>query len=578
MEDTDKFIAVYSRKSKFTGKGESIENQIGMCRKYIETHHGPESLPRIRVYEDEGFSGGTLNRPQFKSMIQDAKDGKICEIIVYRLDRISRNIGDFSRLIEELQKMDITFVSITENFETESPMGRAMMYIASVFSQLERETIAERIRDNMHELAKTGRWLGGTTPTGYGSESVSNVTIDGKKKKACRLKLLPEEAKVVELIYEKFLETESLSQTETYLLLNGYKTKNSKPYSRFSIKNILSNPVYMIADEDAYHYLLESEAALFSEKESFNGKYGIMAYNRTIQKTGKTNKLREKKEWIVSVGRHPGIIAGKTWIKVQKLLERNRSKAYPSSRSNVALLSGLLCCGSCGDHMRPKIAHGTYPGGTPNYYYLCTTKEKSKRKLCSMKNPDGNLLDQMVIEEIKKLTSDRHLFIKLLEHGRGNLCEEHTDYSENTARLNQQITENLEKIQALTAALSTAACSSAEKYIVKEIEDLDKKTQDLKDQLKQLEKLNSRHAQYDMEFTVIKNMVHSFGSTIDQMNLFQKRTALRSIVKKIIWDGKNAHIYLFTTDEEYEFLENLPLISETGTDFQNKAPSGEDSK
>ena len=117
--------------------------------------------------------------------------------MVYRLDRISRNISDFSALIEELGRLEIDFVSIRESFDTSSPMGRAMMYIASVFSQLERETIAERIRDNMHELAKTGRWLGGTTPTGYTSEAIRTVTVDGKSKRACKLKLIPREADIV---------------------------------------------------------------------------------------------------------------------------------------------------------------------------------------------------------------------------------------------------------------------------------------------------------------------------------------------------------------------------------------------
>ncbi len=105
-------------------------------------------------------------------------------MVCYRLDRISRNIGDFANLIEELNELHISFISIKEQFDTSSPMGRAMMYIASVFSQLERETIAERIRDNMLELSKSGRWLGGNTPTGYTSESVSSVTIDGKVKKS----------------------------------------------------------------------------------------------------------------------------------------------------------------------------------------------------------------------------------------------------------------------------------------------------------------------------------------------------------------------------------------------------------
>ena len=193
----EKQYIIYSRKSKFTGKGESIENQIELCRQYIAMHFGEEAAENVLVYEDEGFSGGNLERPQFKKMMKDSQKIEFAAIVVYRLDRISRNIGDFAKLIEDLGDRHIDFISIREQFDTSSPMGRAMMYIASVFSQLERETIAERIRDNMHELSKTGRWLGGTTPTGYASESLSSVTVDGKVKKACKLKPIPEEIQLV---------------------------------------------------------------------------------------------------------------------------------------------------------------------------------------------------------------------------------------------------------------------------------------------------------------------------------------------------------------------------------------------
>ena len=162
-------IAIYSRKSRFTGKGESVGNQVELCRAYIRTAFGDRCADGAVVFEDEGFSGGNLNRPGFQKMMQAARQRQFRAVVVYRLDRISRSISDFSALIQELGRLQIDFVSIRESFDTSSPMGRAMMYIASVFSQLERETIAERIRDNMHELAKTGRWLGGTTPTGYTS-------------------------------------------------------------------------------------------------------------------------------------------------------------------------------------------------------------------------------------------------------------------------------------------------------------------------------------------------------------------------------------------------------------------------
>ena len=179
-KDTPKQYVIYSRKSKFTGKGESIENQIELCRQYIAMHFGEEAAENVLVYEDEGFSGGNLERPQFKKMMKDSQKIAFAAIVVYRLDRINRNIGDFAKLIEDLGDRHIDFISIREQFDTSSPMGRAMMYIASVFSQLERETIAERIRDNMHELSKTGRWLGGTTPTGLQAQTHSGGNPAGQ--------------------------------------------------------------------------------------------------------------------------------------------------------------------------------------------------------------------------------------------------------------------------------------------------------------------------------------------------------------------------------------------------------------
>ncbi len=326
-------IAIYSRKSKFTGKGESIENQIELCKRYICMHYGEEMITCVVIYEDEGFSGGTLERPRFKQMMEDAYSGKISSIIVYRLDRISRNIGDFAQLIEQLNEMKISFVSIKEQFDTSSPMGRAMMYIASVFSQLERETIAERIQDNMKELAKTGRWLGGITPTGYISEEVCITMPDGKVKKSYQLKQVEYEIEMVKIIYQIFLKTTSFAETEQFLNIHGYQTKNKKSFSRFAIRGILSNPVYMKADLDAWEYFQKNGAAIFSPKERFTGEYGIMAYNRTLQKSGKATKIREMKEWIIAIGAHEGIVSGDSWGKVQNILNENKALAQERMKS-----------------------------------------------------------------------------------------------------------------------------------------------------------------------------------------------------------------------------------------------------
>ncbi len=548
-----KQFVIYSRKSKFTGKGESIENQIEMCRQYITTHYSVEEAEAALVYEDEGFSGGTLERPKFKKMMEDSQKIRFAAIVVYRLDRISRNIGDFAKLIEDLGNREIDFISIREQFDTSSPMGRAMMYIASVFSQLERETIAERIRDNMHELSKTGRWLGGTTPTGYESESISHVTVDGKTRKACKLKIIPDEIGLVKLIFEKFIETGSLTKTDQFLMEGRYQTKRGKRFTRFAIKGILSNPVYMIADEDAYRYLTDKKVDLFSERSDFDGKRGIMAYNRTLQRQGKATQEKPMNEWIVSVGKHTGVIPGTQWVQVQSLLALNKSKSYRKPRSNVALLSGILYCGQCGDYMRPKQTDRLNAAGEPIYTYLCTTKERSRGQVCGMKNANGNLLDAKILDAIKGLGKNSENMAKQIMQVKKRIGGNREGYDAEVAKIKGLIGENEKDIKALVISLGKCDGTNAEKYIMEQIDELHEKGEVLKKRLSELEAVIGQNDLADIEFDMIRQLLSSMGENIDFYCLEQKRAAIRSFVRKVVWDGENAHLYLFGSEGDHVF-------------------------
>ena len=549
MEDRNQPFAIYSRKSKFTGKGESIGNQIELCKQYIITHYGESFADSALIFEDEGFSGGNLERPQFQQMMKEAKKKKISAIVCYRLDRISRNIGDFANLIGELNHLEISFISIKEQFDTSSPMGRAMMYIASVFSQLERETIAERIRDNMHELSKSGRWLGGNTPTGYQSERVTSVTIDGKQKKAYKLKRIPQEAKLVKRIYEKFLETGSLTQTETYLIQNGYKTKQGRLFSRFAIKAILSNPVYMIADQEAYQYLKEKKVELFANPADFKGTHGIIAYNRTLQKQGKAHEMKEMEEWIVAIGKHEGLIPGAEWVSVQRQLERNKSKNYRRPRSNVALLSGILVCGNCNHYMRPKLSGRYNDRGEQIYSYLCSMKEKSRMKCCAIKNADGNLLDRLVIEELKKISEDKREFTRQLEEGRKLLKEEKQDYEQDVSRLVEELSQTEKEIDGLVTSIKVAGGTAAYDYIVRQIDELHKKKEQILTQIEVCKETAMGKELTDLEFDLLKDTLSNFEKTVDFMDVEQKRAAIRILVKRVVWDGDTVHLYLSGSKE-----------------------------
>ncbi len=602
MRKNNEMIAIYSRKSKFTGKGESIGNQIELCKDYVRNMYGEDYVEHCVVFEDEGFSGGNLKRPDFQKMMAEVRKRKFKAIVVYRLDRISRNISDFTGLIDELNKLDVSFVSIREQFDTSTPMGRAMMFIISVFSQLERETIAERIRDNMHELAKTGRWLGGNAPTGFKSEPVSKVTVDGKTRKSFKLVPIPEEAEIPKMIFDLYTETDSLTAVEAEMLRRRIKTKQGKDFTRFAIKAILQNPVYMVADEDAYDYFMEREADVCFPKEAFDGTCGIMAYNRTDQEKGKTTVLLPVSEWIIAIGKHPGLVPSKQWIKVQESLDRNKSKAYRKPRNNEALLTGLLFC-SCGDRMYPKLSQRKTADGEPIYTYVCKMKERSKRERCNRRNANGNILDAAIIEQIKSLTEHDSSFITQLEKSRQFYTGNREQYESQLADLRAEYAENEKTINGLIDSLGMVGDSIAKPRVLKRIEELTATNRDVENRIHELEGLTTANALSDMEFDLLRQMLAMFRTSIDEMSIEEKRAAIRTVVRKVIWDGVNAHVVLFGADEgEIEFpdmvdrighiddegTEEEPLEAFADVDYEefegedsaanSKTPWGEDSK
>lgn len=138
----------------------SVETQIRMCRERC-----PDD--EVTVYTDRGFSGKNLKRPGYLRMMRDLADGKIRRVIVYRLDRLSRSVSDFSAMWELFERHNVEFSSISEQFDTSTPIGKAMVYIIMTFAQLERETIAERITDNYYARVRSGAWPGGRAPFGF---------------------------------------------------------------------------------------------------------------------------------------------------------------------------------------------------------------------------------------------------------------------------------------------------------------------------------------------------------------------------------------------------------------------------
>lgn len=527
--------AIYSRKSKFTSKGESIENQIEMCKEYCNKNFDEEI--EFIIYEDEGFSGGNIDRPQFQKMIKDAKNEKFDALVCYRLDRVSRNVADFSSTLELLQQHDISFISIKEQFDTSTPMGKAMVYIASVFAQLERETIAERVRDNMIELAKTGRWLGGPPPMGFKSEKVLYYDAEMKQKSMHKLSPVKEDLDFVKLIYKKYIELGSTHQVRKYFLQNNITSLKNKDLSSSVIYRALRNPVYVRANDKVIEYLQSKNIITAGDAD---GKHALLVYN----KIAKNNKQKDKNEWIAAVAKHKGIIDPDEWLKIQSQLDKN-SKITPAlGKSNVALLTGLLKCKKCGRRMH--IEYGSKKkDGTKHYYYTCTLKKFSNGTRCNNKNANGTKLDTFVVSRLKELTANQGLLSKQLHDFKNEVAI--TESEDKSKNIKKQLSMNDESINNLVKQLSKNQNSAAAEYIMKEIERLDKENKELKNKLTVLDLQLDKSQEESLDIDLMLRTARQFNDIIDTADVKLKKYLISTLVSSVYWDGdkQEAEINIF---------------------------------
>lgn len=329
-------IAIYTRKSIYIENSESIDTQIKLCKEYFKGKNN-----EYEIFEDEGFSGKNTKRPAFQRMLKLIKMNKFDTLICYRLDRISRNVLDFSTILDELNKYNVAFVSLSEQFDTSSPMGRAMVYIASVFAQLERETIAERVRDSMLELAKKGCWTGGPAPGGY-----EIIKEDGKS----YLKLNNKE--FIKDCFETYLKVQSL-----YGVHKSLKEKYAEiPNQRNNLRRILRSPMYVKSNTLVSDYLKLNKWGIAGKE---NNK-GYLCYGVSVGNP------------LAIVSRHEAIIEPTTWLNVQALLDTKRDSFFKKESKNY-WLSSILKCPSCGGYY--VIANSDN-----NTYYVCGNRLRREGK------------------------------------------------------------------------------------------------------------------------------------------------------------------------------------------------------
>ncbi|MDK0978074.1 recombinase family protein [Clostridium perfringens] len=527
-----KRIAIYSRKSRFTGKGDSIENQIEMCKEHILKLISKDV--EFLIYEDEGFSGGNINRPAFKRLINDIKYGAIDLLICYRLDRISRNVADFSSVLDILQEYKVDFISIKEQFDTSSPMGRAMIYIASVFAQLERETIAERIKDNMLEMAKKGKWTGGKLPLGFTSKKTAYIDEEGKKRFKVALLHDTKDLEFVKFLYEKYLELGSLHKLETYTHENNIRSASGKIFEKSTLKIILQNPIYVKADENVFNYFENKGWSIYGEPD---GLHSLLSYNKTevYKKDGKlTKKNKDESESLVAVSNIEGYIDSSLWLKVQYQFKKNKDTFPRLGKTHNALLVGKLFCGNCGTRMIIQHGRTSSKTGIKNFYYVCSLKKTSKKKLCKAHNVKTDFLENLVLDALEKLYNKKEYISDSLKI---NLKQNKNTIEEinNTKKL---IELNNAKLNSLVEKLSLDFDNLISDILIPQMKSLKLEINALESKLEELKLKKQESEMNKIEIDLISSLLNKCKN-IKELDRTEQKRIIDCLVDSIYYYSNN---------------------------------------
>lgn len=388
-----------------------------------------------------------------------------------------------------------------------------------------------------------GRWLGGTTPTGFKSEQIETITIDNKKRKLYKLSPIDNEIIISKNLFYKFLELKSLTKLETYTIQNNIKTKNGKLYTRWGLKNILTNPVYAVADKDTLEYFKNFGIEIYADEEEFNGQYGLMVYNKTKQ-TGSKNIVERKEitDWIVAVGKHKGIISGKDWVEVQNLLNRNKDMKYRKPSSSNALLSGLLRCSHCGSFMRPKLKNKTVDDdGRRVFDYICELKDKSKKQKCQCKNINGLEADDLVMEEIRKLAIPTSKFYKALKNIASKSFNEDNKNNEELKSLKTILKKNENDISLLLDKIKYIDISLLDD-LSSEIKKLKQSNAEIEKRIKELTNTDYNEINDSETANMILNILDNYFTSFDTLDLNTKRNLIKLLISSVETDGENITI------------------------------------
>ena len=484
--------AIYARQSVDKVDSISTQSQIEFCKYELKGGN-------FREYIDKGYSGKNTDRPRFQDLIRDIQNGLIAKVVVYKLDRISRSILDFSNMMLLFQKYNVEFVSSTEKFDTSTPMGRAMLNICIVFAQLERETIQKRVGDAYYSRSQKGFNMGGRTPYGFRTEPVIMQGINTKK-----LVPHPDEMENIKMIFDMYAQ----AKTSYGDIVRYFSDKGILFYGKVLIRGtlaqILRNPVYVKADLDVYEFFKNQGTTIVNDASDFTGENGCYLYKLRESEKRKSNCLDEL---MLVLAPHEGIIDSGLWLKCRKKLMNNMTIQSARKPTNT-WLAGKAKCGRCGYGLKGLTT-------AVIYRYMRCSKYIDNKSCEGAGTIYTDKLEQFIYEQMVEKLSDFKTLTGKKKAGKVN---------PKLTALYTELTKVESEIEKLMDSL-TGANSVLLSYVNAKIEELDSRRQSLNKKIADLSIQTISPDQADK----ISDYLDDWGN----VSFDDKRQVLNSLVSQI---------------------------------------------
>ena len=374
-----KRCAIYTRVStdmQAEKEFSSCEAQEEKIKSFVQSQ---DNWQIFKVYSDAGYTGANTNRPALQELLEDIRQRKIDIILAYKIDRLTRSPKDFYQLIEFFEQNNISFISITERFDTSTPAGRLLRNIMLTFAQFERELTSERTKDKLLERAKKGMWNGGNAPYGYRREN-KKLVINKK------------EAEIIRLIFGTYLEAGSVNELYNFLKEKNVKNRQGKIFSKAHLALILRNITYI----------------------------GKIKYAGQIYQ-----------------GIHQPIISEELFELAQETHKR-RIRKFRIYRD--FLLGGLIRCKECGYTMSACFTNKHKNGKLKRYYYYrCTCVNKKGWQVCSTKEVSAERIENYILENLERISFDKNYVENLVFKQNYEVISSNPDLKNSTPAIGDRI-------------------------------------------------------------------------------------------------------------------------------------------